>query len=91
MSSASSYPALKERPIKETLVLFDVDDTLTPARQHVSGEMIAMLHALRQQVAIGFVGGSDLPKQQEQLASGDVKGTSLLPCWQVLTYSDGSI
>ncbi|ORY81507.1 eukaryotic phosphomannomutase [Protomyces lactucae-debilis] len=77
MSSASSYPALKERPIKEALVLFDVDGTLTPARQHVSGEMIAMLHALRQQVAIGFVGGSDLPKQQEQLASGDVKVTDL--------------
>lgn len=35
--------------------------------------MLQLLHELRQKVAIGFVGGSDLVKQQEQLA---VKGTN---------------
>lgn len=29
----TQYPALNERPIKSTLVLFDVDGTLTPARK----------------------------------------------------------
>ncbi len=28
----ASYPSLDERPIKNTIVLFDVDGTLTPAR-----------------------------------------------------------
>jgi len=55
------------RPIKK-LVLFDVDGTLTPARQHASPEMIHLLRELRKKVAIGFVGGSDLGKISEQLA-----------------------
>jgi phosphomannomutase len=32
MPDASSYPPLAERPITNTVVLFDVDGTLTPAR-----------------------------------------------------------
>lgn len=75
MSSASStFPPLKERPIKDTVVLFDVDETLTPARRFVSPEILAMLQVLRSRVAIGFVGGSNLPKQQEQLATGNTDG-----------------
>lgn len=50
------------------LVLFDVDGTLTPARQSVSPEMIDTLRALRKKVVIGFVGGSDLVKISEQLS-----------------------
>lgn len=57
--------AHKERP--DTLVLFDVDGTLTPARLTISDEMRDTLKALRKKVAIGFVGGSDLSKQVEQL------------------------
>ncbi|EJD07508.1 eukaryotic phosphomannomutase [Fomitiporia mediterranea MF3/22] len=49
------------------LVLFDVDGTLTPARRSASPEMINLLRELRKQVVIGFVGGSDLNKIQEQL------------------------
>ncbi|KAK9467042.1 phosphomannomutase SEC53 [Lipomyces arxii] len=60
-------PPLSEREIKNTIVLFDVDGTLTPARLHASPEMITLLSELRKKVAIGFVGGSDLVKQQEQL------------------------
>ena len=36
--------------------------------------MLALLEQLRHKVAIGFVGGSDLAKQQEQLGSADANG-----------------
>ncbi|CCD25946.2 phosphomannomutase SEC53 NDAI_0G01700 [Naumovozyma dairenensis CBS 421] len=57
--------AYKEKP--DTLVLFDVDGTLTPARLTVSDEVRDTLVKLRKKVVIGFVGGSDLSKQLEQL------------------------
>ncbi|KAK9246957.1 phosphomannomutase [Lipomyces tetrasporus] len=63
----SGIVPLDQREIKDTIVLFDVDGTLTPARLHVSSEMLTVLSELRKKVAIGFVGGSDLVKQQEQL------------------------
>ncbi|KAJ3416716.1 Phosphomannomutase [Chytridiales sp. JEL 0842] len=55
----------KEHP--DTLVLFDVDGTLTPARLEISPVMKQALADLRKKVVIGFVGGSDLSKQKEQL------------------------
>eukprot|EP00941_MAST-03F_sp_MAST-3F-sp1_P004486 g4486.t1 len=55
-----------ERDMKK-IVLFDVDGTLTPARKTVTPDIIAMLHALRKHCLIGYVGGSDLVKQKEQL------------------------
>lgn len=73
----ASYPALADRPIKNTIVLFDVDETLTPARRHASDEILLLLSRLREQVAIGYVGGSDLAKQQEQLGSTLIPVTSL--------------
>jgi phosphomannomutase len=39
--------------------------------------MLQLLSELRHKVAIGFVGGSNLPKQQEQLATPDINVTSL--------------
>ena len=39
--------------------------------------MLDLLSRLRQKCAIGFVGGSDLVKQQEQLATPDVNVTTL--------------
>lgn len=39
--------------------------------------MLALLATLRQSVAIGYVGGSDLAKQQEQLGSTTIPVTSL--------------
>lgn len=56
-----------KRTYNDTIVLFDVDGTLTPARKTISKEMQAVLTALREKVVIGFVGGSDLIKQKEQL------------------------
>ena len=55
----------KENP--KTLVLFDVDGTLTPARLTISEEMKKTLEKLRSKVVVGFVGGSDFSKQVEQL------------------------
>jgi phosphomannomutase len=92
--AASVIPALDQRPVKNTICLFDVDGTLTPARrvciclgsmckqgltyiQTVSPEMLTLLSQLRHKVAIGFVGGSDLVKQQEQLGTASVPVTSL--------------
>lgn len=51
----------------KTIVLFDIDGTLTPARKTVSEEMLKTLKELRTKVVVGFVGGSDLVKQQEQI------------------------
>jgi hypothetical protein len=53
---AEQYPDLKDRPVHETICLFDVDGTLTPARQRVSPEMLRLLSELRHKCAIGFVG-----------------------------------
>ncbi|KAJ8122052.1 hypothetical protein ONZ43_g1659 [Nemania bipapillata] len=77
MASTTAYSPLEERPIKNTIVLFDVDGTLSPARKSASPEMLAALAALRQKVAIGYVGGSDFSKQQEQLGSADRAVTSM--------------
>lgn len=50
-----------------TLCLFDVDGTLSLARQQATPEMISFLASLREKVHIGFCGGSNLPKILEQL------------------------
>ncbi|KAL9096071.1 MAG: hypothetical protein Q9165_001593 [Trypethelium subeluteriae] len=75
--AATVIPALNERPIKNTICLFDVDETLTPARRSATSEMLQTLSALRHKVAIGFVGGSNLVKQQEQLGTPSIPVTSL--------------
>ncbi|CAG8732390.1 15265_t:CDS:2, partial [Acaulospora colombiana] len=59
----------KDRERPDTAVLFDVDGTLTPARRPVSKEVLEVLKDLRKKVVIGFVGGSDISKQQEQLGA----------------------
>ncbi|CAK5273830.1 unnamed protein product [Mycena citricolor] len=59
--------AFADRATKK-LILFDVDETLTPARQGASLEMIEALRALRKKYVIGFVGGSDLAKITGQLS-----------------------
>ncbi|KAL9115471.1 MAG: hypothetical protein Q9227_000792 [Pyrenula ochraceoflavens] len=73
----AQYAALQDRPMKGTIALFDVDLTLTYPRQLVSNEMMQKLKALRGKCAIGFVGGSNLAKQQEQLSTPDISVTSL--------------
>ena len=51
--------------------------TYLPPSQPVSPEMLQLLSALRHKCAIGFVGGSDLVKQQEQLGTPSIPVTGL--------------
>ncbi|XP_072889938.1 phosphomannomutase 1 isoform X3 [Hemitrygon akajei] len=61
----------ESRPDPYTLCLFDVDGTLTPARQKIAPELDAFLQGLRKKVKIGVVGGSDYAKIAEQLGEGE--------------------
>ncbi|XP_023487490.1 phosphomannomutase 1 isoform X6 [Equus przewalskii] len=75
MAVAAEGARRKER----VLCLFDVDGTLTPARQmeqlrqrkKIDPEVAAFLQKLRSRVQIGVVGGSDYSKIAEQLGDGD--------------------
>lgn len=67
MAAAVEGARRKER----ILCLFDVDGTLTPARQKIDPEVSAFLQKLRSRVQIGVVGGSDYSKIAEQLGDGD--------------------
>lgn len=49
------------------LALFDVDGTLTVPRKNIEAEMEEFMEELRSAIHVGVVGGSDLPKQKEQL------------------------
>ncbi|KAJ3064465.1 Phosphomannomutase [Podochytrium sp. JEL0797] len=60
-------PEFQKRDHPDTIVLFDVDGTITPARQEISESMKQTLAKLRKKVVVGFVGGSDLAKQKEQI------------------------
>lgn len=51
----------------ETICLFDVDGTITLARQLITKEMDDHLQALRKRCLIGLVGGSDIVKIAEQI------------------------
>lgn len=51
--------------MSKILFLFDVDGTLTKPRLKITDDMVSCLRSLKHD--IGFVGGSDLNKQVEQL------------------------
>ena len=55
--------------MEKTLVLFDVDGTLTESRKEIKQDMIDNLTSLKliTHLDIGIVGGSNLDKQKEQL------------------------
>ena len=58
---------------QETLVLFDVDGTLTPSRLKIKPEIEDfILNKLKPIVTVGLVGGSDLPKIAEQMGGEEV-------------------
>merc|ERR1719270_125830 len=52
---------------KKVLFLFDVDGTLTESRKKAPKWLRPWLKELRSKCYIGFVGGSDLPKQKDQI------------------------
>ncbi len=51
----------------KVLCLFDVDGTLTVPRKAITPEMDQFMRKLKERVCVGVVGGSDLPKQREQV------------------------
>jgi len=53
--------------MNKSIVLFDVDGTLTEPRKKVSQDMLYFLEELSEYIDIGIVGGSDLTKIKEQL------------------------
>lgn len=55
------------------IALFDVDGTLTIPRGEVTPDMMSFMKSLSEKITVGIVGGSDLPKQEEQLGEGIVK------------------
>jgi len=63
---------LPEPENPRVIALFDVDGTLTIPRGEVKEDMMEMLKKLREKIMVGIVGGSDLPKQEEQLGPGIV-------------------
>jgi len=71
----SIFTNLKMLPPPENpriIALFDVDGTLTIPRGEVKEDMMNVLKTLRKKITVGIVGGSDLPKQEEQLGEGIV-------------------
>ncbi|UMM26872.1 hypothetical protein L5515_010400 [Caenorhabditis briggsae] len=55
----------------KTILVFDVDGTLTAARQGITAEMREFLAETRKRVPLAVVGGSDFKKITEQLAGHD--------------------
>ncbi|WVQ78638.1 hypothetical protein IAT38_000725 [Cryptococcus sp. DSM 104549] len=72
-ASATTFPAgvlpFAQRKFPKTICMFDVDGTLSLARQSATPEMVATLKKLREYTAIAFVGGSDLKKILEQVGA----------------------
>ena len=67
--SESKEPTNKPLKKGKTLLLFDIDGTLTPARQTMKQNMYDCLKKASQyeDIDLATVGGSDLPKAKEQL------------------------
>jgi phosphomannomutase len=66
----TSFVATPTNP--RIVALFDVDGTLTIPRGEITQSMKDFMIALSQKITVGIVGGSDLPKQEEQLGEGIV-------------------
>lgn len=78
VTAMSSEPVSKKVKIMSTpenpriIALFDVDGTLTIPRGEVTEDMMTFMKDLSKKITVGIVGGSDLPKQEEQLGDGIV-------------------
>ncbi|WVW82045.1 hypothetical protein I302_104050 [Kwoniella bestiolae CBS 10118] len=73
LPTTNTFPAgilpFEQRKFPKTICMFDVDGTLSLARQQATPEMFATLKKLREYTAVAFVGGSDLSKILEQVSS----------------------
>ena len=73
---------------KDILLLFDVDGTLTPARQPVEDRMNSYLQNLRSRVHVGLVGGSDLRKICEQMLPSSLNSNDSDPIQSCVNQFD---
>ncbi|KAJ3583795.1 hypothetical protein NHX12_015582 [Muraenolepis orangiensis] len=74
------------------LCLFDVDGTLTAARQRVTPVMAHFLQTLRSRHRVGVVGGSDLSKIKEQLGDDVIQRVDYLFAENgLVAYKDGQL
>jgi phosphomannomutase len=73
-TTATDDVATTSKPSSRRIIaLFDVDGTLTLPRGEITADMLDFLtRKLSNEVVVGIVGGSDLPKQEEQLGNGIV-------------------
>eukprot|EP01098_Paradermamoeba_levis_P010338 TRINITY_DN433_c0_g1_i2.p1 TRINITY_DN433_c0_g1~~TRINITY_DN433_c0_g1_i2.p1 ORF type:complete len:278 (-),score=104.88 TRINITY_DN433_c0_g1_i2:183-920(-) len=70
---------------ENTLVLFDVDGTLSEPRKSITPEFRQYLLGLRKKISVGVVGGSDFVKIKEQL------GDSLLEDYDWVFSENGVV
>jgi phosphomannomutase len=71
---------------QNTMVLFDMDGTLTPPREKIKSDVISALKPLVETARIGIISGSDLEYIMEQCSAMfdmggiDIEKVDLLPC-----------
>jgi len=81
---------------KQKIVLFDMDGTLTPAREPIEDDMIAALIRLTKHSRVGIVTGSDMDYVMQQMGRAfDIGGVpvnrlDVLPCNGTKFYSSNS-
>eukprot|EP00735_Rhodelphis_limneticus_P002175 TRINITY_DN1295_c0_g1::TRINITY_DN1295_c0_g1_i1::g.26927::m.26927 TRINITY_DN1295_c0_g1::TRINITY_DN1295_c0_g1_i1::g.26927 ORF type:complete len:259 (+),score=70.37,sp/O80840/PMM_ARATH/63.11/8e-112,PMM/PF03332.8/1.9e-107,Hydrolase_3/PF08282.7/3e-06,S6PP/PF05116.8/3.5,S6PP/PF05116.8/5.9,HAD/PF12710.2/0.2,DUF600/PF04634.7/22,DUF600/PF04634.7/4.9 TRINITY_DN1295_c0_g1_i1:41-778(+) len=76
----------------DIIALFDIDGTLTRPRLKIDQNMLDFLAELRQKILIGFVGGSDLAKQQEQICHNVIDLFDFsFPENGLMAYKDGKL
>ncbi len=77
---------------RSILVLFDVDGTLTVARQRVKPAMSELLQRLKTKACIGLVSGSDLGKVSEQMGENCLKEFDFVfPENGLVSYQNGEL
>ncbi|KAM9984836.1 hypothetical protein ACTFIY_009271 [Dictyostelium cf. discoideum] len=77
---------------KNTICLFDVDDTLTKPRNAITNEMKELLASLRTKIKIGVVGGSNFIKIKEQLGENFINDFDYVFAENgLIAYKDGSL
>ena len=78
--------------MSKTLLLFDMDGTLTPSRLPITPEMKAYLQSVSKTTDLAVVSGSNLPKLIEQLGSDIMTYFKwVLPDNGVLCYKNGEL
>eukprot|EP01111_Echinosteliopsis_oligospora_P002783 TRINITY_DN1430_c0_g1_i1.p1 TRINITY_DN1430_c0_g1~~TRINITY_DN1430_c0_g1_i1.p1 ORF type:complete len:272 (-),score=56.29 TRINITY_DN1430_c0_g1_i1:33-770(-) len=76
----------------DTIVLFDVDGTLTIPRLGATQDVHDFIKKLREKVTIGIVGGSDLKKIKEQMGDDVIHNFDYVFSENgLVAYKDGSL